>query len=189
MQFQESKIANKYLSGLKGIEIGASQHNPFNLDTVFVDHPDKWKTYHQEQIRLDGDYLRPTLFADACDLPFLNKSYDFVINSHVIEHIWRPQDALKEWIRVAKKYIFLIVPHKDRTFDKDREITTAEEILAREPKKTYEDKHHSVWRTQDFIDFIKKSELPLEIVEVLDVDDKVGNGFCIILKIKDESTK
>lgn len=188
MQFQESNLANKYLKELKGVEIGASKHNPFNLDTIFVDHPDKWTTYHQEQIRLDGDYLRPTVFADACKLPFEDKSFDFVINSHVIEHIWRPQDALKEWIRVSRKYIFLIIPHKDRTFDKGREVTPAEEILAREYKETYEDKHHSVWRTNDFVDFIEKSKLPVDIVEVLDIDDKVGNGFCIILKIKYERT-
>ena len=185
MKVQESKIAHKYLDGLKGIEIGPSQHNPFNLDLVFVDHPTKWVDYHDEQIHLDGGYIRPHYFADATELPFKDKSYDFVINSHVIEHIWRPQDALKEWIRVAKKYIFLIIPHKDRTFDKDRPVTKAEEILSRPERKDYEDYHHNVWRTEDFLDFISKSDLPLEVAEYLDVDDKVGNGFCVVLKIKE----
>lgn len=183
MKFKESQLAHKYLDGLKGIEIGPSQHNPFNLDLVFVDHPVKWLDYHDEQIHLDGGYIRPHYFAEATKLPFKDKSFDFVINSHVIEHIWRPQDALKEWIRVARKYIFLIVPHKDRTFDKDREVTSADEILSREFREEYEDMHHNVWRTADFIDFVEKTQLPLELVESLDIDDKVGNGFCVIYKI------
>ena len=34
MKFKESALAHKYLDGLKGLEIGASAHNPFGLDTV-----------------------------------------------------------------------------------------------------------------------------------------------------------
>jgi len=45
-----------------------------------------------------------------------------------------------------------------------------------------EDDHHhwSVWRTHDFVDLVKT--LRLNIVEVQDTDDKVGNGFTVVIR-------
>ena len=40
MKFKDSQLAHKYLDGLKGLEIGGSAHNPFNLDTLNVDYTD-----------------------------------------------------------------------------------------------------------------------------------------------------
>ena len=34
MIFKDSKLAHKYLDGLKRIEIGGSAHNPYNVDTI-----------------------------------------------------------------------------------------------------------------------------------------------------------
>ena len=31
MKFRDSELAHKLLDGLKGIEIGAAAHNPFNI--------------------------------------------------------------------------------------------------------------------------------------------------------------
>ncbi|MEI6723939.1 MAG: hypothetical protein WCO67_24520, partial [Betaproteobacteria bacterium] len=46
---------------------------------------------------------------------------------------------------------------------------------------TEDDHHHwSVWRTQDFVDLVKR--LKFSIVEVQDVDDKYGNGFTVVLQ-------
>ncbi len=44
-----------------------------------------------------------------------------------------------------------------------------------------DDHHHwSVWRTGDFVELVKA--LRFDIVETLDVDDKVGNGFTVVIR-------
>ncbi len=44
MKFRESQLAHKYLDGLKGLEIGGSEHNSFGLDTLNVDYTDDMTT-------------------------------------------------------------------------------------------------------------------------------------------------
>src|ERR1700745_2871450 len=39
---------------------------------------------------------RPTVLADACKMPFRDKSFDFVIAFHVLEHVSDPTSFLKE---------------------------------------------------------------------------------------------
>ena len=44
-----------------------------------------------------------------------------------------------------------------------------------------DDHHHwSAWRTEDFVELVKK--LDFKIVELQDVDDKVGNGFTVVIR-------
>lgn len=182
-----SNLADKYLKGLKGIEIGGGLHNAFGLDTINVDYTDEITECKQLEIRTCGSYMPVDVIANGDDLPFKNNEYDFVINSHALEHFYNPIKAIKEWLRVIKKggYVFMIIPHKERTFDKDREITTIEEIEKRQTKKeTKLDKtlqgHWSVWDTQSFLELCK--HFNFNVVEYQDVDDKVGNGFTIVLK-------
>ena len=124
------------------------------------------------------------------------------------------------------KYIFIIAPHKDRTFDKpashagggaarqvhgqdqDLRLSAADRhpgagqsgkakfgpdygppqmLISRgarlaEGVQYEEDDHHhwSVWRTHDFVDLVQT--LRLNIVEVQDTDDKVGNGFSVVIR-------
>lgn len=65
-----------------------------------------------------------------CEATDLNKiksdTYDFVISSHVIEHIANPIKALYEWKRVLKPggTLLIICPHKDVTFDRKRPVTS-----------------------------------------------------------------
>lgn len=186
MIFKDSKLAHKYLDGLKGIEIGGSAHNPYNVNTINVDKKLS-QVYIEEQTKLCGRVLPVDVeITSPAYLPFKDKEYDFVLASHVIEHIYRPDLALIEWTRVASKYIFLIVPHKDRTYDKDRLESLPQEILGREDLKEYEDKHHNVWKLQSFLNFLSFMEEFVEVVETQDPDDKVGNGFIVVLKPKND---
>lgn len=189
MKFRESAIAHKYLGGLEGLEIGGAAHNPFGLNTKNCDDPVKVEGYKGEQIELCGEVLPVDIpIKDGANLDMIaSKSVDFVINSHVIEHILRPDKALLEWSRVARKYIFLIIPHKERTFDKDRPETEPEEIYLREDLAEYPDAHHNVWTPNSFLNFFYHHSLlkkEMEVVYVNETDDKVGNGFTVILKIK-----
>ncbi|KAI1703844.1 methyltransferase domain-containing protein [Ditylenchus destructor] len=63
-----------------------------------------------------------------CLLPFPDESQDFVISSHVIEHFYDPIRTIEEWLKVVRPggYVYIIAPHKERTFDKDKKRTTLE---------------------------------------------------------------
>ena len=69
---------------------------------------------------------------DAIELNEIESGkYDFVLSSHVIEHIANPIKALSEWIRVLKNegILIVVIPHKDGTFDHKRNITTLDHII------------------------------------------------------------
>jgi hypothetical protein len=87
MKFKESNLAHQLLDGLKGIEIGGSAHNPFGLDTINVDRYSSMDTvFKLAEIELNGEALPVDIVAPGDRLPCADKSYDFIISSHVIEH-------------------------------------------------------------------------------------------------------
>ncbi len=53
---------------------------------------------------------RPFIFADAERLPFIDKSFDFVVSRHMIEHTGEPERFLNESMRVSKKGGLIIAP-------------------------------------------------------------------------------
>ena len=179
---RDSKFVTSYLKGLRGIEIGASAHNRYYLDAINVD---RWGAddtkYKREERRLALHTAKVDVVAPGDDLPFGDDSVDFVFASHVIEHFPDPIRALYEWVRVAQRYVVLIVPHRDRTFDADRPLTSAEELLTRhrEGFTSEEDMHWSVWTCESFIELCDQIGLP--VVDHLDPDDKVGNGFAVVI--------
>jgi SAM-dependent methyltransferase len=227
--FNRSPLATKYLENLHGIEIGASTQNSFGLKrSINVDFSDEQGGLWQDK-NCEPATVNIVAFGD--DLPFKDGTLDYVLSSHVIEHFYDPVKALREWHRVIRPggYIFIIAPHKDRTFDKSREVTPVAELLDRSTGKIaiadyvraidlpkveqsgkarfgpgYEippqvlirrgaqpeegwarydgdDHHHwSVWRTNDFVDLVKA--LRFNIVEIQDTDDKVGNGFTVVIR-------
>ena len=183
---KRSLLADKYLMNLKGVEIGGSCHNAFGLDTINVDYTDEMTTRFKEYEieHCNGIPMPVDVVANGDNLPFKDEEYDFVINSHVIEHFYDPIKAINEWLRVIKKggYVFLIVPHKERTFDKPRPLTTLDEIIERRNKTIAVDlhSHHSVWNTEKFLELCK--HFNYDVVDFQDVDDKVGNGFTIVIK-------
>ncbi len=62
-----------------------------------------------------GKKQYPTLDLKKGDIYHIDaksSSYDVVLCSEVLEHLERPEEALKELIRVSKKYVVLSVPHE-----------------------------------------------------------------------------
>ncbi len=45
---------------------------------------------------------RPAVYGDAQKMPFKDKSFDFVVASHILEHMSEPEKFIKELQRVAK---------------------------------------------------------------------------------------
>jgi SAM-dependent methyltransferase len=69
---------------------------------------------------------------DSTDLDIIPaQKYDFILASHVLEHIANPIKALIEWIRILKHdgILILILPHKDGTFDRKRNVSTLTHLI------------------------------------------------------------
>jgi glycosyltransferase involved in cell wall biosynthesis/SAM-dependent methyltransferase len=191
-KYRESLLAHRLLDGLEGIEIGGAAHNPFGLKTRNVDFTDQLDTiFKKAEIVGCGEAMPVDIVAPGDDLPLEDSSVDFVISSHVMEHFAEPIKALKEWHRVVRPggYIFVIAPHKNRTFDRNRERTTLAELIDRHETGNVPDNpdagHCSVWITEDFVELINYLGWP--IVAVQDFDDKVGNGFTVVIQVEKDS--
>lgn len=186
IKFTESKLAHKYLDGLSGLEIGGSAHNPFGLNTKNVDYTTETNYYKKLEEQAVGEKLPVDIVASGDALPLPDESQDFVVSAHVLEHFPDPIKALKEWYRVIRPggYIFMIIPHKERTFDRDRPRTTLRELINRHAgkitAKPNPDDHYSVWVTADLVELI--NYLGWKLVRVEDVDDKSGHGFTIVIR-------
>lgn len=179
---RRSKFVTSYLGGLKGVEIGAAIHNSFYLDAINVDrYAGDQTVYKQMERRLSGGSAPVDVVAPGDDLPFAEDSYDFVFSSHVIEHFPDPVKALYEWVRVARLYVVAVVPHRDRTFDADRPLTSVNELAQRhrEGLVSAEDKHWSVWTCESFVQMCEA--VGLRVIDHQDPDDKVGNGFTVVI--------
>lgn len=71
--------------------------------------------------------------AEATNLHIVSDGqYDFILSSHVLEHIANPLKSLTEWRRITKKngFLLLIVPYKEHIFDHRRDNTAWEHLLA-----------------------------------------------------------
>jgi SAM-dependent methyltransferase len=80
---------------------------------------------------LTGRILRPDVLADATELPFPPSSLDFVIASHVLEHMPFPLAALRAWHQALAPggALLLKIPDKRYTFDVKRERTTLRHLI------------------------------------------------------------
>jgi SAM-dependent methyltransferase len=194
MKYPVSKFAQIYCTG-KGLEIGASATNPFGVDARNVAPNDQsdFEFYKSHQIKDCGEYAPVDIWAEGDDLPVPDNSQDFVLNSHVIEHLPNPIKALEEWHRVIKPTgcIFITCPWP-HSLDRDvgREITTLTHVL--EDYKlgktihTHEGEkrsHYHVWTLGRFLEMVTFA-LPhkLYVVDVQDPEEKVKNGFSVVLR-------
>ena len=128
----EDALAHARLDGLRGLEIGAAAHNPFGLDTRNVAVPADWEFYANSQRDLGVEPARVNIWATADNIPVGNASQDFVITSHVVEHLPDLIGALVEWDRVVRDggYIYMIVPLKGALAeDGPRPLTPVEHFV------------------------------------------------------------
>jgi SAM-dependent methyltransferase len=187
MKFPQSALAHALLDGKKGIEVGPSAHNPFGLDTISVGHETKGTVYEQEEVRLCGEYARLDFICEGDSLPFPDNYFDFVLCSHVLEHFHDLIKAVEEWLRVVKDrgLVFVIFPHKLRTFDKDKPRTKLEELLKRHELARADvppppEDHHTIWVTEDAVELCR--HMGWHLLALQDIDDKVGNGFTFVIQ-------
>ncbi len=118
----------------RGLEIGAL-YKPFDLDAEMV-YLDMQSTESlQQQYAKDprvGTILQVQLVWKANTYPFIdNDAFDFVINSHVLEHVPNPGRQMQEWLRIVRPggLVYMIVPDKRFCFDRRRQLTEIEYLL------------------------------------------------------------
>lgn len=67
-----------------------------------------------------------------------------MLSSHVLEHFFDPIKTIQEWLRCVRPggYVFFIVPHKDRTYDRQRPVTPLTEL---------QDRHQGILKPEHYI--------------------------------------
>lgn len=97
-----------------------SGHNPFPCATILSERY-LGQTHHRRD-PLTRDH-RPLVVLDVHQLPFADKSIDYLYCSHVLEHVERPEVACAEIMRVAKAgYIETPTFMKDMLFSWGRSL-------------------------------------------------------------------
>jgi len=83
------------------LDIGGGD-NPFIRADTVVD-TELGTSPHRDGQSIRQDFKKRYVKADVQELPFGDKSFDFVFCSHVLEHVADPEQACREIIRVAKR--------------------------------------------------------------------------------------
>ena len=111
---EHADVVRRYLCE-PGVEIGAFKSPIPGIKPIYVD---RFAEFANEKTLAD-------YYGDACDLPFEDSTLNYVASSHLIEHAANPLAALQEWYRVLRHggIIYMVVPHRQRTFDHPRELT------------------------------------------------------------------
>lgn len=128
------RLAARYLKGV-GLEIGAL-HLPLRVSPgVIVKYVDL--SSREENIRkfpeliankiVETDYVENGF--ELLSIP--DKSHDFVIANHVLEHASNPLQVLLNWGRIMTDCgkFFVTVPLADKSFDKGRQLTSLDHII------------------------------------------------------------
>jgi SAM-dependent methyltransferase len=203
ISFPKHPLTNKYLGEGQGIELGAAAHNSFHLPgSINVAPDDDYDFYRDAQVGMCGAYAEIDIVGEAHELSRLvpPNSQDYVISSHVVEHLANPIAAFLDWNRVLKPggIIFMILPQPDaHPGDRKLSISTLDELVtAYRAGYTVDsfpgavNRRGHYWRftlrlMEDLIqwcnDFL---DLDWQLVETEDPDRKVGNGWTLIAQWK-----
>jgi SAM-dependent methyltransferase len=161
----ERNYATRFLRG-RGVEIGAAQRpievNPAYCSVIYLDRLSASQLRERFPEIGDQEITPPDIICDVAvtGLSFIRDGQlDFVIASHLLEHLPNPLGFLLDCHRVLRESgtLLLIVPDKNYTFDRDRNITPLEHIIddLKNNTKTI-DKAHLV----DFIVNAAKQTIP-----------------------------
>lgn len=128
------EVAARYLRG-QGVEIGAL-HLPLPLPRgARVRYVDRM-TQTQAQAHYPELHLNRLVPVDVTDngeslAKFASRSLDFVIGNNLIEHCQNPLQTLENWLDKLREngIIFMAVPYKRFSFDKERALTPLGAVL------------------------------------------------------------
>jgi SAM-dependent methyltransferase len=133
LRWLENRLLARHFRG-RGVEIGALWRKfpvPSQAAVYYVDRISD-ADLQQHYAEVTQPIVPPDVVADATRLPFLPASLDFVIASHVLEHLPFPLAALRHWYDVLRPggVLLLKIPDKRYTFDVKRERTPLQHLVA-----------------------------------------------------------
>jgi polysaccharide pyruvyl transferase WcaK-like protein/SAM-dependent methyltransferase len=203
MVFREHGLAHRLLQGLTGLEIGASAQNPFGLQSRNVAPLDDFTFYASHQASLGITPAKVDIWAMADAIPVPDHSEDYILSSHVVEHIPNLIQTFLEWNRIVRDggVIFLICSHRDaHPGDQGRPITTLQHFIddyhARHTVDSHPTDdvpggrmgHYHVFTPDSLIELVnwmtREGMLDWELIEREDIDTKVGNGFTLVFRAR-----
>jgi len=118
-----------------GLEFGAV-NCPFDVDAevMYLDQvPEPVLLERHKNDPNVTDVIPLTFVAPVMPYPFIaDRAFDFVITSHVLEHLGNLGAALQEFARIVKPngVIYCVVPHKDFCFDAHRPVTSLNHLAS-----------------------------------------------------------
>jgi SAM-dependent methyltransferase len=129
----ENFYLQRYFHG-RGIEVGALWRRfplPSSVRVWYLDRLN-CAALEEHYTELRGKLLRPDLLAEATELPVPLGSLNFLIASHVLEHLPFPLKALRAWYDALAPggALLLKIPDKRYTFDVRRERTPLQHLIA-----------------------------------------------------------
>ena len=140
----------------KGIEIGAGNLPMVFENKVEITYIDQNSQEELQKIFPEIDYPQlGKVVIGSADEP-LNaeyNAYNFLVASHVIEHLKNPFKSLEYWCEVVKEggYIYIIVPNRDDCFDKGRPYTDVSHLA-----QEYRLDNDSVQLKQNLVNHIRE---------------------------------
>lgn len=156
MNLSHRKIGFQLLSG-KGLEIGALHERASLPSKCRVEYCDAISKEEAMKLFPEIKHHKLVDVKYICNLDeqglniFSDNTFDFIILSHVIEHVANPINVVKELFRAVRPggIVLIAAPDKTYTFDKNRGITPFSHLLAEfnQGVKDVTDDH--------YIDFIK----------------------------------
>jgi len=144
-RLKKHNIITDKLKGKSGLEVGGPSsaflrkgfiplyHKIASLDGCNFSNETIWEgeikegPFFKYENRTGWQFIKDAVNLEGIE----NEKYDFILSCHSIEHIANPIKAIQEWKRVLKYdgWLLLIVPHKERTFDRNRDVTKLEHII------------------------------------------------------------
>jgi SAM-dependent methyltransferase len=185
-----AELSYRYVRG-SGIEIGALQFPLPVRPDVYVRYADRLtladaRVHYRE---LDPHPLvDPTIICDAAMLtPCADRSVDFVVANHLLEHLKDPLAALQEWLRVVRPggHIYVAVPEHTNPLDRLRSVTAFDHLIAdfedRLNREEFDRAHYQEWVAST------RPNLTAEEREAFEVE-LIGQGYAIHFHTFDAST-
>jgi len=211
MRIPPMALATRYCIG-RGIELGAAAHNPFDLpdclkvapcdgrQSLYPQDLDDFNRYVHEQMRISDEVAEVDVLGDFQSIDADDGVFDYLISSHVIEHVPNVFAAYIESSRVLRRdgIFFCIFPKRTATdYDAVRPLITLEEMIeaydngvsmASMPLENWRG-HYQVFSLQSMlrvVNYLNQHELCGWLIEcVEETDSKVGNGHTLVLRKSD----
>jgi predicted SAM-dependent methyltransferase len=174
LRWIENKLLARHLRG-RGVEIGALWRKfpaPRRASVWYVDRVHS-TDLRDEYPEVGQQIIPPDIVGDAGQLPFRDGSLDFVIASHVLEHMPFPLATLRHWYcaLAAGGVLLLKIPDKRYTFDARRQRTSLQHLVEEyrgpagfDKRSHFQDwVEHVVGRTPGTEDFDRETDRLMEI--------------------------